>query len=548
MAVRFSIILVFIFGAYALLVFNLYNLQIVGGKGYIARADSQAAGLDWQVGRRGSIFFTDRNGNLMQMAAIKDVPFVFAVPKDMDDVAETVHQLVAVTGQDPNEIITSLKGKKQVALEKKASADLVEKIDDLKLKGIYTSVKPTRSYPLSSLAAHLLGFVSPDSEGVGESGRYGVEKFYDNELKGSSSTTKSGGWNQGEDLYLTIEPNVQKEAERILNDIVNRFQAVSGLAIVQEPKTGKILALAGEPTFDPNKYQESDLSTFLNPATQKIYEPGSIFKVLTMAAGIDAGKITPQTTYVDKGKLTLNGRTVSNWDYKTHGAYGKITMTDVIENSINTGAIFAEKTTGHKVFTDYMKKFGLDEETGVELPGELSGNLKRVNSKEPDVAFATASYGQGVAVTPVGLLSAVGVLANKGLLMRPYVNAESTATVVRRVVSEKTAKQVTDMMVSAVKLNKVAHIPGYSIAGKTGTAFIPDFNHGGYTTEVFNTYIGYGPTSDPKFIILFRLEKPVGAPLAGTSVVPAFREMAQFMINYYDIPPDHPEETKKATL
>ncbi|MEK7094130.1 MAG: penicillin-binding protein 2 [Patescibacteria group bacterium] len=548
MAVRFSIILLAIFCAYALLVFNLYDLQVVQGKRYVARADSQSSGVDWQVARRGSIFFTDRNDNSMQIATVKDVSFLYAIPKDMNDIAETAHQLAPVIGQSADELITTFEKKKQVVLDKKPSAELVNKVRDLKLKGIYDTFKPTRFYPLDSLAAHLIGFVGPDSEGVGESGRYGAEKFYDEKLKGGVLKEGEKTVDQGEDLYLTIDPNIQKEAEKILSDIVNRFGAAGGLAMVQDPRTGKVLALAGEPTFNPNTYKESELGTFLNPATQKLYEPGSIFKVLTMAAGIDAGKITPNTTYVDKGKMTINGRTVSNWDYKTHGAYGQVTMTNVIEHSINTGAIFAEKTTGHKIFTNYMKKFGLGEKTEIELPGELGGNLNRLNDNEPDVAFATAAYGQGVAVTPIGLLSSVSAIANKGLLMKPYINTEGTSTVVRRVISEKTAKQVTDMMVSAVRVNKAGHIPGYSIAAKTGTAFIPDFNHGGYTTDVFNTYIGYAPAYDPRFIVFFRLERPQGAPLAGTSVVPAFREMAQFLINYYDISPDRPEETQKSKL
>ena len=547
MAVRFSIILSVIFCAYALLVFNLYELQVVKGKRYVARADSQSSGVDWQVARRGSIFFTDKNGNSMQIATVKDVSFLYAVPAKMDDIAETAHQLAPAINQSAEDLITSFKNKKQVVLEKNATPQMLKEVESLSLKGIYDSFKPTRFYPLGGLAAHTIGFVSPDSEGVGESGRYGVEKFYDASLKGASSS-EGATPSQGEDLYLTLEPNVQKEAEKILKEIVERFSAIGGLAMVQDPRTGKILALAGGPTFDPNTYKESELSTFLNPATQKRYEPGSIFKVLTMAAGIDAGKITPDTTYVDTGKLTINGRTVSNWDYKTHGPYGRSTMTNVIEHSINTGAIFAEKTTGHKIFTDYMKKFGLDEKTDIEVPGELAGDLKRLSPKEPDVAFATASYGQGVAVTPIELLASIAAIANKGVLMRPYIDAQNTSTVIRRVISEKTAKQVTDMMVSAVRVNKTAHIPGYSIAAKTGTAFIPDFNYGGYTTDVFNTYIGYAPAYDPKFIIFFRLDRPQGAPLAGTSVVPAFREMAQFLLNYYEIPPDRPEETQKSKL
>lgn len=545
MAVRFSIIIFFIFCAYASLVFHLYNLQVVQGNRYVARADSQAVGVNWEVAQRGNIFLTDRNGNYLPIASVKDIPFIYAVPKAMDDLPEAANQLAPLFGRDADELLETFQSRPgYVLLERKPSSSLINKIENLHLKGVYISSKPTRFYPFGSLAAHLIGFVSPDSEGIGESGRYGIENFFDKKLKGQDRDETHKTLKQGEDLYLTIDPNIQKEAERILDNIVKKFEAEGGLVIVQDPQTGKLLALAALPTFDPNNYKESSLATFLNPATQKVYEPGSIFKVLTMAAGIDSGKITPNTTYQDTGKIVLNGRTITNWDYLQHGPYGKTTMTNVIEHSINTGAIFAEKKTGHDIFTEYMKKFGLNEKTGVDLPGELLGNLNRLNPREPDVAFATASYGQGVAVTPLELLSAISSIANRGVLMKPYINAEEQPTVIRRVISEETARQVTEMMTSAVKVNKVSHIPGYSIAAKTGTAFIPDFVHGGYTTDVFNTYIGYAPSFDPKFIVLFRLERPQGAPLAGTSVVPAFREMAEFLINYYEIPPDRPQDAK----
>ncbi len=544
MVIRFSIIFAIIFCAYAFLIFRLYDLQVVQGTNYVARADSQSTGVNWQVAERGTIFLTDRNDNHLPIATVKGVSFVYAVPKAMEDIPEAANQLAPILQRTPTELTELFQAKKSyVVLDRNPSDVLVDQVRDLNMKGVYVSVKPTRFYPFGTLAAHLIGFVGPDSEGIGESGRYGVEKFFDKSLKGEVNPETATA--QGEDLYLTIDPNIQKELERVLSETVQSFEAHGGLAIVQDPRTGQILALAGQPTFNPNSYKESELSTFLNPATQKLYEPGSIFKVFTMAAGIDTGKITPNTTYIDTGKITLNGRTITNADYKTHGPYGRTTMTNVIEHSLNMGAVFAERTIGHKIFTEYMKKFELGGKTGIDLPGEVSGNLNRLNPKEPDVAFATAAYGQGVAVTPLSLLNAVAAIANHGVMMKPYVNARGTSTVVTRVISQETAKKVTEMMVSAVRVNKIAHIPGYSIAAKTGTAYVPDFSHGGYTADVFNTYIGYAPAYDPRFVMLFQLEKPKGAPLAGTSVVPAFREMAKFLINYYEIPPDVPGEANK---
>ena len=338
----------------------------------------------------------------------------------------------------------------------------------------------------------------------------------------------------GENLILTLDPVIQVEAERILQNAVEKHGAVAGSVIVQEPDTGRILAMGNWPNFNPNEYQEADISDFMNPAVESRYEPGSVMKVITMAAGIDAGKITPQTTFNDTGVLMVSGRKIQNWDLKAHGV---VTMTNVIEKSLNTGAAFAERQTGHPTFLKYMQDFGFSEKTGVDLPGELKGDLGRLMERgAPPVAFATASYGQGVATTPLEMLNAVATIANGGILMRPYVNADLGPQEIRRVISPETAKQVTDMMISAVDKAEVAAISGYTVAGKTGTAQIPA--RGGYTDEVIHTYIGFGPTAHPRFIILLKLDKPAGAPLAGTTVVPAFRDLAQFILGYMNIPPD----------
>jgi len=337
---------------------------------------------------------------------------------------------------------------------------------------------------------------------------------------------------------LTIDPNIQIEAERILDKLVSECKAKGGSVIVEDPKTGKILAMGGYPNFDPNDYGKFPIANFLNPTTQQIYEPGSVFKIITMATGIDSGKITPETKYYDTGSVTLNGRTIQNYDIKTHGPYGWETMTNVIEHSINTGAVFAQRQIGRDIFTKYLTSFGFGEKTGIDLPGELNGDLRRLSPKEKDIAFATASYGQGVAVTPTELITAVAAIANGGNLTRPYLNSALEPKVIRRVIRESTAQQVTAMMVSAVDKAGVAKITGFTIAGKTGTAFVPDFKNGGYTDNVINTYVGFGPTSDPKFVALIKLNEPQGAPLAGLSVVPAFRELAQFILNYYGVAPD----------
>ncbi len=257
-----------------------------------------------------------------------------------------------------------------------------------------------------------------------------------------------------------------------------------------------------------------------------------------MATGIDSGKITPDTTYFDTGSVTLNGRTIQNYDLKTHGPYGKATMTNVIEHSINTGAVFAERQIGRDIFTEYLNNFGFAEKTGIDLPGELKGDLRQLSPQARDIAFATASYGQGVAVTPIELVNAFAAVANGGNLMRPYVNAALEPKVIRRIITESTAQAVTGMMISAVDKAGIASIANYSVAGKTGSAYIPDFKNGGYTNKLIDSYAGFGPTSNPRFVILFKVDDLDESQLAATIIVPAFREMAQFMLNYYNIAPD----------
>jgi len=232
--------------------------------------------------------------------------------------------------------------------------------------------------------------------------------------------------------------------------------------------------------------------------------------------------------------VTLNGKTIKNWDLRV---YGEQTMLGVIENSINTGSVFAQRKIGQDIFYNYLIKFGFNKPTGVVLPGEINGNINNLKTGK-DIDFATVSFGQGVSVTPIELINAFSAIANNGVLMKPLILADEKPQEIRRVVSRETARKVVEMMVSAVEKNKVAAISNYSVAGKTGTSFVPDFGNKGYTEEVINTYVGFAPASNPRFVILIKLDKPAGAPLAGQSVVPAFRELAQFILNYYNIAPD----------
>ncbi len=567
-------ILIICFGiSYLFLISRLYNIQFNQNAHYVAEAESQQIASGGIKPNRGNIYFTDKNNNLIQAVLNKEYPLIYAVPKEIREEAKKrgisaqnyAEQLAPIINQSASDLEKKFNKPNSLfeLLVFKAADNQVEAVDSLNLKGIYIKNQISRYYPFGDLASHLLGFVSPldGSEAAGspydEKGRYGIEAFFDKELRGESGEIKGDkiiSSSDGKNFVLTIDRNIQAESEEILKKLIGNWEAEAGSIIVQNPRNGKILAMTSFPDFDPNNYSKSDIKNFLNPAVQAIYEPGSVFKIITMAAGIDSGKITPDTIYIDTGSAIINGRKIMNWDKKAHGLQ---TMGGVIEQSINTGSIFAEKTMGHDIFYDYLKKFNFDKLTNIELPGELKGDLRNLK-KGKDVNFATASFGQGIAVTPVRLITAVSAIANGGSLMKPLILNDGKEEVVGRVISEETARKVANMMVSAVKKNIIADIPNYSVAGKTGTAFVPDFVKGGYTEEVINTYVGFAPACvktsadakaladksagkpacNPKFVILIKLDKPAGAPLAGQTVVPAFRELAQFILNYYNIAPD----------
>ncbi len=541
MGFRFSILITIITVGASLLLFHFYQIQIIKGSYYLARAETQFAAGGFFDAQRGTIYGVDKNGNPIPLAINKDYPLIFAVPKEIADVQEAANQLAPLVNQSVGQLekILSKPNDSYELLERRADPGVVQQIEDFNLKGIYSTYESGRFYPFASLASQVLGFVGYDSQSVGESGRYGVEKFYNSSLSG-----ESGGLNgnkvvspqPGENLTLTIDPNIDNEAEMVLQNLVNQYKATGGEVIINDPQSGKILAMGGIPNFNPNNYSSSDIRNFLNPTISQIYEPGSIFKPITMAIGINNGKITPNTTYVDTDSLVLDGHTIKNWDLKAHG---KVNMTVVIEKSLNTGAAFAEKQTGNQLFKQGVLDFGFNKITGIDLPGEIAGDIRQLKDGAPQIAYATASFGQGVAVTPIEMVAAMSAIANGGKLMRPYVNAALQPEVIGQPISADTASQVTQMMVAAIDTAQVADLSGYSLAGKTGTAQIPDHIHGGYYSDKYiDTYIGFGPASNPKFLIFIKLDDPFGNPFAAETVVPAFKDLAQFMINYYNIPPD----------
>jgi len=434
------------------------------------------------------------------------------------------------------------------------------------ITGLGFDSQPYRFYPEDELASQLLGFVTYDGDGEGH-GKYGLEEFFNEELfgkYGSLKTEKGASGNvmivnnreyiepeTGNDIVLTIDRNIEFFACQKLQESVDKHGASGGTVIIMNPKTGAIIAMCSVPNFNPNNYKEvSDIAYYNNPAVFYQYEPGSVFKTITMAISIDQGKISPTTTYEDKGQIMIEGwpKPIKNSDFSTHGPHGVVDMTSVLDNSLNTGAIFAMNQVGPKIFADYVKKFGFGEKTGIELGSESSGNINNLlKNKVREIDAATASFGQGLAVTPLQMLIPYQVIANKGMMMKPYIvktiiranglKEETSPKQSGRIISERTAATVSAMLVNVVENghSKKAALDGYYIGAKTGTAQVATI--GGYSTDQYiHTFIGIAPIENPAFVMLTKIDKPKDVQYAEGSALPLWKDIADFILNYYAIP------------
>jgi len=551
--------LYFIFSIFVLMtgviLWRLYSLQILHYEDFSQRAAAQVKTAE-QIKNdlqyvRGKIYFQTRDGDLIPVAVNKKFYEIYASPKEMNDIVTAAKILSQELDLSYEDLIIKFSKKNSLyeLLVKKADDLTANKIKDLNIKGIYTKEYIGRYYPYGEFASQLIGYVKNDIKDF--HGQYGLEKFYDkylangtlsNNLLDFLSLEKLTYNRDNFDIITNIDFNIQKKSEELLKENTEKWQAESGNIIVMEPKTGKILAMANYPNFDPNNYSSFSINKFNNPAVQSLYEPGSVFKIITVAAGLDAKKITPQTKYYDTGEVVVNKKTIRNWDLKAHQS---VDVFDIIAESLNTGAVYLEKLTGHDIFHQYVLNFGFNKKTGIDLPNEVSGNINNLKGFN-EIYFATASFGQGISVTPLEMINAFSGIANNGLMMTPYVvdsiidaKGDKIQTLKpkpkNQVISPEVAQQLRIIMVNSVEKNILAKIKGYQIAGKTGTAQMPDAS-GGYSDKTIQSFIGYAPAEDPKFVILIKLDKPE-APLAGSTVVPMFQELAKYILDYYEIPP-----------
>jgi cell division protein FtsI/penicillin-binding protein 2 len=569
---RINTLAFFILAAIAAIVGRLYVLQVMDFASYRALAEGQHTLFRELAPKRGEIYLRDKSG-LYPAAVNKEVKMAYAVPKEIENVREAAGRVSEILQLDKNELENKLDQPEDMyeVLKRRLTEEEAEKIGNSKLKGIHLADEFYRYYPSGELAANVLGFVGWKDNSLG--GRYGIEAYFNEELQGkagglSQNRDAAGGWistrtrkiepaQNGSALILTLDHIVQYETEKILKSAVEKHQADGGSIIVMEPETGKILAMASSPSFDPNQYsQVEDIDAFRNPSASDAYESGSVFKAVTIASGLDSNRISPDTTYVDKGIVQEAGYSIENSDLKS---YGLQTMTQVLEKSLNTGVIHVEKLLGNKNFADYVRRFGFGEKTGVDLLGESAGNINNLKNLKSDIQFFTASFGQGISVTPIQLLSAYSVIANGGVLMKPQIidrivhpdGAEEKIAPqeVRRVISQKAAQETAQMLRSVVVdgHGKRADVPGYLVAGKTGTAQVASSDKRGYEeSETIGSFAGFAPLDNPQFAILVKIDHPKDVQWAESSAAPTFGELMKFLLEYYNVEPT--EEFKKADL
>ncbi|MFH0828960.1 MAG: penicillin-binding protein 2 [Candidatus Kerfeldbacteria bacterium] len=552
------------------IILRLFSLQVLQYGFYKALAEGQHSLYQKLFPERGKIYMTEKGSSqLFPLATNEPLSLVFANPsKIKNDPEEIARELSPILDMDPGVIYERIAKQDDLyePLKHAVRKTDVDAIRALQFSGIEFVDESVRMYPEGRYGSHIVGFLGFD--GDLRKGQYGIEGSFDTKLTGkqgalSAEKDAAGRWiaigarslvpaENGDDIVLTIDRSIEHEACVKLDEAVQKHGADGGSVVVLEPSTGAILAMCGSPDFDPNEYaDEEDVKVYANPAIFNQYEPGSVMKGVTMSASVDQGKVSPNTTYTDEGFVKIGSYTIKNSDGKAHGVN---TMTQVLEQSLNTGAIFAMRQIGPKTFASYLDKFGFGVKTRIELQGESAGDTSTLKAGK-EIYAATASYGQGITVTPLQLASAFAAIANRGILMKPYIVKElrhpdgttttTQPTTVRQAISPQTATTIGAMLVNVVKNGHGtrAGVPGYYIAGKTGTAQVPRTDSPGYQDDVtIGTFAGFGPVENPRFVMVVRIDRPRDVQFAESSAAPLFGEIANFILHYLEVPPTVTED------
>lgn len=554
---RLRLLSLLILLAFLLVWLRLFYWQVVKGEGLADTALSQYTSQYTIFPNRGRILAAD----LSFLAANEPAYLLYAEPKKLPDSGDYVDKIAQILDIEEASIAARINPDKAwVPVEHNITEKLREEIKRLKISGIGFEKESRRFYPEGSSSAHLLGFVGRAHSGE-PLGYFGLEGYYDEVLRGKPGFVRQerdalgvpipiGNQERiepidGADVQTFIDKGIQKLIEERLQKGIERYEASAGGVLVIRPDTGHILAMASFPAYDPALHTEYTPDLYKNPLIADTFEPGSTFKILTMAAAINEKKVKPDTTFNETGPVEVQGYRIRTWnnEYK-----GETTMTQILERSSNVGMVFVSEKLGKDLFYDYMKNYGFGKKTGIDLQEEVASSL-RPRREWKKIDLATASFGQGIAVTPIQLIRASATIANGGLLVTPRVvdrikslegkDIKLEPEPSKRVFSSATAAIISEMMVSAVENGeaKWAKPKGFRIAGKTGTAQIPIKGH--YDPEkTIASFIGFAPVENPQFIMLVVLREPSSSPWGSETAAPLFFDITRDIFAYLGISPN----------
>ncbi len=561
-----AVLLVFVgFSGYIAL--NLFKVQVLENQTMAGKVEANITSTEQVQPSRGLIY--DTQGYLLAGNAVAEDLYLDKNHKSASEIRTITDLLAPIIEDSPDELydrVMAVTGISPILLHRRLDSDAADRVLQLREQplvrsSVWLDPGARREYPNATAAAQILGFADYDNNG-----QYGIEEFYNDQLAGTpgevTAERDSAGYVlpvgdartkpaiDGSDLTLTIDNAVQFMAEQELARSISEYQAKDGLILVMDPHTGALLAEATWPTFDPNDFTHvTDWGLFKNPAVSNQIEPGSTFKILTYSASIDAGAVTPDTTFNCAGTIMVYGWPISNSDHTPHGTES---MTQGFSRSCNIAADFAATQLGEEGFYRYIQAYGIGKPTGIDLAGEVPGTLALPGDDGySPINLYTNAFGQGVAVTPIQMITAAAAVANGGKLMKPYVVQRITRngkviqqnepTVVRQVIKPETAAQVRDMMVTAVEegIGTLGAVPGYRVAAKTGTAQVPGtagYNGAGTLASV----MAFMPAYDPKFIIYILLNRPLSSQWGATTAAPSMARLGGQLLQYYKIPPTEP--------
>lgn len=551
---RITVLFILFIIFYFLLIYRLYNIQVIQSNKFEEIAQQEHLTSFSIEGERGNIY--DRN--LKKLVVNVNVQSLFAVPPKIENPREAALKISLILNLETKEVLDKLNQKRPfVWIKRKLNETEVEEIKKLNLEGLDFLKESKRFYPQKYLASNLMGFVGIDNQGL-----EGLELFFDQELKGLPglvllerdasgdeiplSIKELNTHRDGNSIVLTIDEVIQYITEEALDKAFQKYKAKAGVAIVVEPKTGEVLAIAVRPSYDPNYFNKYALDLWRNLAITNTYEPGSTFKIVTIATALEEGVVKLDDQFYCKGWTNYNGHIFH--DIHQHGSQN---LTDIVKNSCNVGVIQVGTRLEQKVFEKSIRRFGFGALTEINLPGEVNG-LIRSSKDWSKISLASISIGQEISITPIQLIMALSAIANRGTLMKPLIvkeildsNQNSVKVFkpkpVRQVVSVETALTMTKILEQVVidGTGMEAKLDEYQVAGKTGTGQIFDFATGKYSNSAYTSlFVGYVPAENPKISILILLDQPKGSYYGGTVAAPVFKEIASKVLPYLSIPPN----------